>query len=290
MPHVYGGPWTELKVDVIRQYLHFYTTALKNQPWHLLYIDAFAGSGSRTVEYPKDQLVGLPDSETFKGSAQIALENDPPFYEYIFIEQNPKRYAELEELTATFRSRRIRCFRNDANVVLKRLAQEIDWKNHRAVVFLDPYNLSVEPDTLRAIQRTEAIDVWFLFAIHDFARQAARDFSAIEQHKLDRLNRMFGTDAWIKDLYKSKPASEQFGLDLGQEPETAAELYRDPGVANMAKWVHSWLREIFPHVAKPLLLPRTGATLFLLFFCVSNPSTGAIGLAMKAANHILKSQ
>src|SRR5690606_41679286 len=45
--HGFGGPWTEEKLDRVTRYLQAYTTALKNQPFQLMYIDAFAGTGYR---------------------------------------------------------------------------------------------------------------------------------------------------------------------------------------------------------------------------------------------------
>jgi len=44
-PDRYGGPWTNIKADVLRSYLGFFTTAFKNQGFELWYIDGFAGTG-----------------------------------------------------------------------------------------------------------------------------------------------------------------------------------------------------------------------------------------------------
>ena len=41
----FGGQWTIEKLDILGRYLDAYTTALKNQPFKLVYIDAFAGHG-----------------------------------------------------------------------------------------------------------------------------------------------------------------------------------------------------------------------------------------------------
>ena len=41
----YGGQWTFEKLKILENYLDCYTTALKSQPFKLVYIDAFAGSG-----------------------------------------------------------------------------------------------------------------------------------------------------------------------------------------------------------------------------------------------------
>jgi three-Cys-motif partner protein len=41
----WGGEWTKDKLERLRNYLRAYTTALKNQPFELIYIDVFAGTG-----------------------------------------------------------------------------------------------------------------------------------------------------------------------------------------------------------------------------------------------------
>ena len=71
----FGGPWTQEKLEILRRYLDAYTTALKNQPFDLWYIDAFAGSG-----WYRDQ--GVDPSSAYgdfdelrQGSATIALGN-----------------------------------------------------------------------------------------------------------------------------------------------------------------------------------------------------------------------
>ena len=41
----YGGRWALEKLEVISAYLDAHTTALKYQPFQLIYVDAFAESG-----------------------------------------------------------------------------------------------------------------------------------------------------------------------------------------------------------------------------------------------------
>lgn len=53
-PHRFGGDWTRAKLDVLKDYLAAYTKALKDKPTAALpfrkaYIDAFAGTGTRTA-------------------------------------------------------------------------------------------------------------------------------------------------------------------------------------------------------------------------------------------------
>lgn len=105
----FGGSWTSDKLEKIRQYLIAYTNALKNQSFETTYVDAFAGTGYMAMKERSDQTHLLfpeladQESQTFlKGSAKIALEVDPRFKKYIFIEKDPKRFAELEKLREEF--------------------------------------------------------------------------------------------------------------------------------------------------------------------------------------------
>ena len=87
----YGGRWTSKKLDILGTYLNEYTTALKNQPFQILYIDAFAGSGY--VELQQDE----PEATEFmRGSATIALDiGDKQFDRLIFVEKDRGRCDEL---------------------------------------------------------------------------------------------------------------------------------------------------------------------------------------------------
>ena len=47
--HEFGGQHTELKLSIVESYLKAFTTALRSRFQELWYIDAFAGTGSRTT-------------------------------------------------------------------------------------------------------------------------------------------------------------------------------------------------------------------------------------------------
>jgi len=76
----FGGDWTEQKLRVLQEYLTAYITALKDQPFKLAYIDAFAGTGYRHSRLDVDGedflFESLAEEEPQKfpdGSARIAL-------------------------------------------------------------------------------------------------------------------------------------------------------------------------------------------------------------------------
>ena len=50
----FGGAWTLKKLGILERYLDAYTTALKSQPFKLMYIDAFAGTGQIALSSGED--------------------------------------------------------------------------------------------------------------------------------------------------------------------------------------------------------------------------------------------
>lgn len=128
----YGGRWTSEKLNILETYLNAYTTALKNQPFQLMYIDAFAGSG-----YVERQQSDPDDTAFMRGSAMRALDIcDKQFDMLIFVEKDQGRCNELERLRVGRHDRNITVVNADANTFLHDLRQ--DWGRWRGVLFLDP--------------------------------------------------------------------------------------------------------------------------------------------------------
>jgi hypothetical protein len=101
-----------------------------------------------------------------EGSAKRALRTTLPFDKYIFIEKDPERCKQLENLKNEFPTlaNDIDIRQEDANEEIQNLANK-DWRSRRAVLFLDPYGMQVEWKTLEAIANTKAIDLWLLFPL-----------------------------------------------------------------------------------------------------------------------------
>jgi hypothetical protein len=71
---MFGGDWTEKKLGVLEKYLTAYTTALKNQPFKKVYMDAFAGTGYRelkSVEHPAKPLFEEIAQDAPKNSSTV---------------------------------------------------------------------------------------------------------------------------------------------------------------------------------------------------------------------------
>ena len=268
----FGGPWTQEKLRILGLYLDAYTTALKNQRFKLLYIDAFAGSGLiRTQE--RDAM------DFLKGSTARAVEvKDRPFDELIFVEKNTARCAELETLREEHRHRNIRIENAEANDFLSNLRR--DWREWRGVLFLDPFATEVRWSTIRTVAGFNALDTWILFPVSAIARMlpASREPEKVSPTWADRLTRVFGDQGW-RELYRQNPQKGLFG-DLGS--------VRDRGVDGLVNIYKGNLRGLFGDrflSRSRCLKTSTGSPLFELMFCVGHPK--GIGPARRIASHIL---
>lgn len=287
--HEFEGLSTDLKLSVVEKYLKAYTTALRGKFANLWYIDAFAGTGYRTVKHSAVTGSMLGDDtpervEQRRGSAVIALETEPAFDRLIFIEKKPSHCTAIERLMAEYPHRDITLDKSDANISIQKNVAWSGWASTRAVMFLDPYGLSVDWATLVAISQTKAIDVWYLVSLSGLFRQATIDPEKIDDHKRAALTRMLGTSEWEEAWYVEDSRTTLFG-DKGL-PRTT---YRWADVSEMERFVGKRLETIFAKVLPPLRLHNErGAPMFALFFAMSNPEPKAIGLATGIAGHILK--
>jgi len=279
MKHTFGGPWTEIKLDLLRRYLTAFNQALQyrptpNRPFSRIYIDAFAGTGECAIR------TGEQTVETIAGSAKIALETTPAFDQVHLVDLNRAHIEELTKLASGY-GNRVSVHHDDANAAINKLLRALNWNRCRGVLFLDPYGMTVPWTTLQRIAATQAIDVWYLFPLSGVYRQAANDFGKIDQAKSDALDEVLGTISWRDRFYRT---DGQTGLLGEQEGRFRASTPED-----IAGFVHGRLAEVFKGwVSAPLYLRSSReAPLFALFCCVSNPSPKAVRLAKDIASHIL---
>ncbi len=289
--HRFGGNWTEQKLECVRKYLHAYTTIMNKQHFQYAYIDAFAGTGYRDMENDEDaeelmfpDLVAPEVVSFHDGSARNALEVEPPFMKYVFIEKNTNRYAELEELKkefllkAEFSEDMIECRHEDANEYLKNLCGK-NWKNHRALVFLDPYGMQVDWKTIESIAGTQAIDLWILFPLGTVNRLLKRN-GEIRSSLRERLDLFFGEPDWYEVFYQ---LAEQISLFDEEQWQKTGDIF-----TTIEQYFIERLQGIFNGVAaNPLLLRNSkNVPLYLLCFAAGNPKGAPI--AVKIAQEILE--
>lgn len=240
----FGGPWTEEKLSRLRKYLRAYMTIFTTNPQAKLlktiYVDAFAGAGSRkdaAVQTEGDDLLfdvtADSDAEALrKGSALIALETKPAFSRYIFIEKNEEHVRSLSNLRQRFPAigPSIDIVAEDANSYLLEWCRQIDWYKSRAVVFLDPYGMQVEWSTISAMAKTKAIDLWILFPLGVGVNRLLMRKNPPVGAWADRLTRIFGTEDWKSAFYHESKQADLFN----ERPDTI----KDADFETIAKfWV-----------------------------------------------------
>lgn len=293
--HIFGGPDTAKKLHCLKEYLRAFSIALRNQQFGCVFIDAFAGSGTRTEVAPALPLFGEefaePQEITTPGSARIAIDTDPPLHSIVLIEEDASRFAELERLAADHPDRGIIVRRGDANDYVQRLCTRTAWRERkngrrgiRGVIFLDPYGMEVSWQTVEAIAKTEALDCWYFFPLSGLYRNAPHDPAKLDAGKQTSLDRVLGASDWRTRWYEHQTLTK----DL---LETQAEAVRRTDVDAIEAYVKERLESVFKGgVLDPVRLRhRNGPPLASLFFAISNPSPAAVKLATDIASHILNS-
>ncbi len=280
----FGGEWTTEKLERVRKYLSAYTTIMSHQTFRFAYIDAFAGTGYRTIKKPDSQEeLPFPDLDSFlDGSARIALQVQPRFTKYIFIEQSESRFNELQRLKEEFPQLQsdVILVNADANSYLKDLCSSYSWKNNRAVLFLDPFGLEVDWETIEAIANTKAIDLWYLFPLGVAVNRMLTKNGQIRAIWRERLNLLFGDDGWYDVFYRTIKTPGLFGEKEVTEKIGDFDL--------ISEYFVQRLKTIFAGVAdNPLpLLNSHNNPLYLLCFASGNPKGAKT--AIKIAQDILR--
>jgi three-Cys-motif partner protein len=282
----FGGMHTEEKLQVLEKYLGAYQRVLKNTGLTTIFFDAFAGTG----EIPLEQVGGLfqdvEEAEPFiEGSARRALTIDPPFSSYVFVEKSKRKAAQLEKLRADFLNLadRIQIERADANRAIQEFCQRTNWKQNRAVLFLDPFGNQVGWSTLEVIARTNAIDLWYLFPAHLGINRQISSTAEFDAAKAASLDFVFGTDEWRAEFLATLKANDLWG----EEQET---LVKQATVDSITRFMIKRMKLIFKGVVLDEWLPlgRGGNHWYSLLFACSNSSAAAAQIAERVARAVMK--
>jgi|SRR5208337_4464923 len=288
---VFGGDWTKEKLDLLAKYLSAYVKIFAKNPqaqfFHTVYVDAFAGTGyirrARKETGQSDLFDELAEGEALeymKGSAVRALEVEPGFKEYLFIERDPHRSRELESLKERYPGKKISVKNVEANEYLRSWCSATDWRRTRAVIFLDPYGMQVEWSLVEQIARTHGVDLWLLFPLGAALMRLLKKREPPPQGWADRVTAIVGTEDWRKEFYKPRESETLFATVETEEREADYEA--------VAKFFLERLRSVFVGVAEnPYVLKNSkNCPLYLFCFAAGNPKGAPI--AVRIAQRIMK--
>jgi three-Cys-motif partner protein len=280
------GPWAREKLAGLRAYLSAYTTILsKNAPLKTVYVDAFAAAGRAVVRKKEhddptihldlgDEARDEEAREVIDGSPRVALEIEPPFEQYVFIESDERRLAELKDLEAQYGSRRKIAVRpGDCNTYLttKLLAVLAADKRWRGVVFLDPFGMQVPWSTIKKLADTKQVEVFINFPVGMAIQRLLPRNARFTEKQRAKLDDYFGDPSWYDEVYVTEAGLFEAGV---RKRSDAGE--------RLLRWYRERLKSAFGHVSTARLITNSnGGHLYYLVFAGPNP-TGA-----KIASYVL---
>jgi len=252
------GYWSEVKLDIIKEYAEAYSVIMNAQLniQQYLYIDGFAGAGVHISKRTKEYLPGSPLN---------ALNVEPPFKEFHFIDLDGGRADVLRKLCVDYSN--VKVYEGDCNDLLLQkifpLAKYSDYR--RALCLLDPYGLHLKWEVVFKAGQMKSIEIFLNFPVMDMNMNVfRRKPQKVDKSQLARMNAFWGDESWRNVAYtKTK------GL-FGDMEEKAT-------IEKVVKAYQNRLKEVagFAYVPDPIPMRNlTGSVLYYLFFASPN-KTGA---------------
>jgi three-Cys-motif partner protein len=218
------GIWSEVKLAIIREYASAYGRIMEatrrdrvpSLRW--LYIDAYAGPGYHLSE---------TSGELVEGSPLIALNTEPPFHEYHFIDSEKARSEQLRRLAGPRAD--VFTYREDCNkVLLGSVFPRAEYSNYkRALCLLDPYNIDLTWEVIETAGRSNSIEIFMNFMIMDINRNALRkDPDKLIPSKVAQMTRLWGDESWKNAGYDQIPTLFEQLVPQKVTNERFAEAFR----------------------------------------------------------------
>lgn len=278
------GPWALEKLACLGKYLEAYTTILRKRDWcqGFYYFDSFAGAGKAEVRQTANadsserllfdiaafHTADVEETSYVDGSPKVALDIQHAFTKYFFVEKNLDRATRLEELKREYiGSRDIEVIPDDASHALSQFVngRGIDWRAHRAVVFLDPFGMQVPWHCLTHLAATKAIEIFLNFPVGTAIQRQLPNSGTFTKEQREMLTNYFGSSEWESLLYER--TTNLFGeVDVHKVTRSGDSL---------ARWYGRRLKDLFGYASPPYLITNSrGSHLYYLIFAGPN-ATGA---------------
>lgn len=249
------GYWTEVKLDIVREYAGAYSrimAAQQSPSLHHIYIDAFAGAG---VHISKSTGQYVP------GSPLNALLISPPFKEYHLIDLDSSKANSLRVITNG--NSKVTVYEGDCNLILLRdVFPHAKYEEyHRALCLLDPYGLDLNWEVIAEAGRMRSMDIFLNFPVQDMNRNVLwRNPDPVTPEQKERMTAFWGDDSWRQIAYDT--TGNLFGLPIKQTNESIANAFRDR------------LKKVagFAYVPEPMPMCNSmNSVVYYLFFASQKP-------------------
>jgi three-Cys-motif partner protein len=250
------GYWSEIKLDIVREYAQAYSTIMAAQKdiRKYIYIDAFAGYGVHISKRTREFVLGSPLN---------ALNVEPPFNEYHFIDMDGDKTDQLRRFTADVAN--VELYNEDCNeVLLRKIFPRALWRDyHRALCLLDPYKLNLSWEVVKAAGEMRSVEIFINFMVMDANRNVLRkNPDKVAADEIARMDFFWGDNSWRELLYKKEQTLfSDLELESKVTNESLAAAYRDR------------LKKVagFEFVPEPIpMRNKRGAIIYYLYFASPN--------------------
>jgi len=248
------GPWTEIKLEILKKYAQAYTQVLSRQESirRYIYIDAFAGPGTH---------ISREKGVEINGSPAIAMQVSPAFSEYHLIDLTRSKANELRNKYGNREN--VFIYEEDCNQILcQKIFPRCRFEDYaRALCLLDPYAISVDWEVLETAGEMRSIEVFYNFMIMDGNMNVFRtDPSKVTPEQIARMDRVWGDHSWRDIVYRKE--EDLFGnIEIKNDNPHIAEAFRKR-LLDVAG---------FKYVPKPVPMKNScGSVIYYLYFASPN--------------------
>ena len=248
------GYWSEIKLEIIQKYASAYSVILNKKSFikDYYYVDGFAGAGVHISKVSKEYIPGSPLN---------ALNIEPPFDGYYFVDLDGDKADHLSELSKD-RSN-VTVFKGDCNqILLDKIFPHIKYSEFkRALCLLDPYGLHLDWDVMYAAGQSKAMEIFLNFPVMDMNMNILKtNPDKVDERQVERMNAFWGDESWRDAAYEKSPGL--FGdIEDKTTNEAVVQAFRDRLKKSAG----------FSYVPDPIPMRNTkGGIIYYLFFASPN--------------------
>jgi len=204
------GPWTEEKHRLASLYSTLFSSGMKSKWPTRTYLELYAGAGLGRVKGTRRLILGSP---------LLALQVKDRFDKYVFCEEIPENLKALED--------RVKRIAPDADVtyiagncnqrineILSAIPRGSKENPSLSLCFADPFDISLEFDTIRSLAKSRFMDFLVLLAL---GMDASRNYEHYIKNESDKIDKFLGSKTWRQRWAKAQWDAVRFTRFLADE-------------------------------------------------------------------------
>jgi three-Cys-motif partner protein len=211
------GYWSEIKLEIVRDYASAYSRILNSKKLPHVYVDAFAGAGQHISKHTGSFVAGSPRN---------ALNVQPPFVEYHFIDLSRGKIEHLRSLVGN--NPAVRIYEGDCNdVLINQIFPTLKYESYRrALCLLDPYGLDLRWEVIFQAGQLGTIDMFLNFPVMDMNRNTLwRNPEKVSAERAQRMTKFWGDESWREAAYST--SRNLFEIPEKEPNESVVHAFRE---------------------------------------------------------------